>query len=128
MTGARRGLRSRSIAAALALGTLSGCAAVASRETGLASWYGLREQGRPTASGAAFDMHRMTAAHPSLPLGTRVRVTNLENGRTVVVRITDRGPYVAGRVIDLSYAAARALGMLDRGVARVRLEVLSRTD
>ena len=67
----------------------------------------------------------MVRARAPLPLGTRVRVTDLENGRTVVVRITDRGPYVPGRVIDLSYAAAKVLGMLDRGVAPVRLEVLS---
>lgn len=72
-------------------------------------------------------MHGLTAAHRTLPLGSRVRVTNLENSRTVVVRITDRGPYVPGRLIDLSYAAAKALGMLDRGVVPVRLEVLSST-
>ncbi len=93
--------------------------------TGLASWYGPRHQGRPTASGEAFDVHALTAAHRTLPLGARVRVTNVENGRTVVVRITDRGPYADERVIDLSYAAGKALGLIERGVARVRLQVLS---
>jgi rare lipoprotein A len=69
-------------------------------------------------------MQALTAAHRTLPLGTRLRVTNLENGRMVVVRVTDRGPYAPGRIIDLSLAAARTLGMLERGVARVRLEVM----
>jgi rare lipoprotein A len=92
---------------------------------GLASWYGPRHHGRPTASGAPYDMYAMTAAHRTLPLGARVRVTNLDNGRVVVVRITDRGPYTRDRVIDVSYAAAEALGLLERGVAPVRLEVLS---
>ena len=105
-----------------------GCVAVPTREGGVASWYGSRHHGRPTASGDAFDMRALTAAHRSLPLGTRVRVTNLENGRTVVVRITDRGPYVPGRLIDLSHAAAKALDILERGVARVQLEVLSATE
>jgi rare lipoprotein A len=91
---------------------------------GLASWYGPRHHGRPTASGAPYDMYAMTAAHRTLPLGARVRVTNLDNGRAVVVRITDRGPYTRDRVIDVSYAAAEALGLLERGVAPVRLEVL----
>lgn len=109
---------------------LAGCAMLSPPGTregleGTASWYGRAHQARPTASGESFDMHDLTAAHRTLPLGTRVRVTDLENGRTVVVRITDRGPYVPGRVIDLSYAAAKALGMLDRGLAPVRLEVLS---
>lgn len=115
---------------AASLVAVSGCAAIPPREprdglSGLASWYGPRHHGRPTASGEAFDMHALTAAHRTLPLGTRVRVTDVENGRTVVVEITDRGPYAADRVIDLSYAAARALGVLQRGVAPVRLEVLS---
>lgn len=93
--------------------------------TGLASWYGPRHQGRLTASGDPFDMHALTAAHRTLPFGTQVRVTNLENGRVVVVRITDRGPYTRDRVIDVSYAAAMALGLVERGVARVRLQVLA---
>ena len=91
---------------------------------GMASWYGRDFQGRPTASGEIFDMYGYTAAHRSLPFGTRVRVTNEANGRSVVVRINDRGPWVEGRILDLSYAAAKQLGMLEAGVIRVRLEVL----
>lgn len=90
--------------------------------TGTASWYGPGFAGRRTASGDVFDPSALTAAHLTLPFGTRVRVTNLANGRSVVVRINDRGPYVAGREIDLSRAAARRLGI--DGTARVRLEVL----
>ena len=106
-----------------------GCALAPPREpgdglSGLASWYGPRHQGRPTASGEPFDARGLTAAHRTLPLGTRVRITNLENGRSVVVRIIDRGPFVPGRVVDVSEAAARALDLVPRGVARVRLEVL----
>jgi rare lipoprotein A len=78
-----------------------------------------------TASGRRFDMHELTAAHRTLPLGARVRVRNLLNGRSVVVTITDRGPFVKNRVIDLSYAAARQLGLLGPGTAPVQLEVLS---
>jgi len=93
-------------------------------ELGLASWYGPDFNGRPTSSREIYDMNDMTAAHPSLPFGTRVMVTNLDNERTAVVRINDRGPFVKGRIIDLSYAAARVLGMIGPGTARVRLEVL----
>lgn len=93
-------------------------------ETGLASWYGPRFHGRPTSNREIFNMNDMTAAHPTLPFGTFVTVTNLDNGRTAVVRINDRGPFVGGRIIDLSYAAARVLGMIGPGTARVRLEVL----
>lgn len=93
-------------------------------QVGRASWYGEAFQGRPTASGEPFDMYAHTAAHRNLPFGTRVRVTNLENGRSVVVRINDRGPWVEGRIIDLSYAAARELGMLEAGVVRVELRLL----
>jgi rare lipoprotein A (peptidoglycan hydrolase) len=93
------------------------------RQVGLASWYGPGFHGRPTASGATFDQHRLTAAHRSLPLGARVTVTRLDNGRSVKVEISDRGPYVRGRVLDLSRAAAARLGMLDVGVARVRIEL-----
>ena len=93
--------------------------------TGLASWYGKRFHGRRTASGERFDMAAMTAAHPSLPFGSQVRVTNLANDRSVVVMINDRGPFVKSRVIDVSHAAARQLGMLERGVAEVRVELLS---
>jgi rare lipoprotein A len=93
-------------------------------EMGLASWYGKRHHGRLTASGVVFDQNALTAAHRTLPFGTRVRVTNLENGRQVVVQITDRGPYRSRRVIDLSRKAAQALGMFTPGVVRVRLETL----
>lgn len=93
------------------------------RQVGLASWYGSGFHGRPTASGARFDQHRLTAAHRSLPLGSRVTVTRLDTGRSVEVEINDRGPYVRGRVLDLSRAAAARLGMVDAGVARVRIEL-----
>ena len=93
-------------------------------ETGLASWYGEEFHGRPTALGEPYDMYAMTAAHKTLPLPTRVRVTNLENGRRADLRVNDRGPFVAGRVIDLSYAAARELGVVRPGTARVRVEAL----
>ncbi len=94
------------------------------RSLGMASYYGPGFANRPTANGERFDPRAMTAAHRSLPFGTRVRVTNLENGRQVVVRINDRGPYRKGRVLDLSRAAAHKLGFLDDGVAHVRIEVL----
>jgi rare lipoprotein A len=86
---------------------------------GMASWYGDRFHGRQTASGEAFDMRALTAAHKTLPFGARVRVRNLDNGREVVVRINDRGPFTRGRVIDLSHAAADAIGMVQSGTARV---------
>jgi rare lipoprotein A len=97
---------------------------VRGRQEGKASWYGKEAQGGPTASGERFDMRALTAAHRTLPMQTRVRVTNKLNGRSVTVRINDRGPYSRGRVIDLSWAAARALDMLDRGVVPVLLEIL----
>lgn len=93
-------------------------------EIGIASWYGARHQGKPTASGAPFDMHKLTAAHKLLPLDTRVRVTNLRNGRTVEVTVTDRGPYAGDRVIDLSARAAEALDLKKRGIGRVKIEVI----
>ena len=93
---------------------------------GKASWYGKAFHGRPTASGERYDMHARTAAHRSLPFGTRVRVTNLENGKHTVVRINDRGPFVEGRVIDLSYAAASRIQMVQTGVVPVKLEILKR--
>ena len=93
-------------------------------ETGRASWYGEAHQGKPTASGELFNMHALTAAHPSLPFGTRLRVVNLDNERSVEVRVNDRGPTVAGRIIDLSYAAARALGAVGTGVIPVRVTVV----
>jgi len=96
------------------------------RMQGKASWYGSRFHGRRTASGERFNTYAHTAAHRSLPFGTKVRVTNLRNGRSVVVRINDRGPYARGRVIDLSKAAAESIGMLRSGVAPVRIEVIGR--
>jgi rare lipoprotein A len=93
--------------------------------TGTASWYGTRHQGRLTASGERFDARAFTAAHRSLPFGTILRVTNLANGETVKVRVNDRGPYVRGRTLDLSTAAAKALGITKDGVARVRIEVFA---
>jgi rare lipoprotein A len=91
---------------------------------GQASWYGKQFANRPTASGALFDPEKLTAAHKKLPLGTKVVVTNLHNGRSVLVTINDRGPYWGNREIDLSYRAARVLGMVERGLARVRIEPL----
>jgi rare lipoprotein A len=93
-------------------------------QVGTASWYGRDFHRKRTASGERFNMNDLTAAHRSLPLDSLVRVTNLENGRAVVVRINDRGPYERGRIIDLSARAARVLGMKHDGLARVRLEVL----
>jgi len=89
-----------------------------------ASWYGVRHQGRPTATGEIFDMARLTAAHRTLPLGTHARITNLENGRSVEVVINDRGPALPGRIIDLSAQAATVLDMRARGLARVAIERL----
>jgi rare lipoprotein A len=94
-------------------------------QTGLASWYGKSRRSKRTASGEKMINTGMTAAHRSLPLNTRVRVTNLANGASVTVRINDRGPFIPGRVIDLSPAAASELGMKDAGVAPVRLEVFA---
>jgi len=88
---------------------------------GLASFY---TEGTETASGERFDTHELTAAHPTLPFGTRLRVTNVNTGRSVTVRVNDRGPYVPGRVVDVSYSAAEALGMVKGGVAKVRLDVV----
>ena len=93
--------------------------------TGLASWYGAKHQRKRTASGEVFDQKKFTAAHRTLPWGSIVKVTNLDNGKSVEVRINDRGPFTKGRVIDLSRAAARALGMLESGVSPVRMELLS---
>jgi rare lipoprotein A len=93
-------------------------------QVGVASWYGKYFDGKPTASGEPYDMNDLTAAHPSLPLGTFVKVTNLRNGRSVVVRVNDRGPVVDGRIIDLSYNAAKVIEMKGRGVQRVRLDLV----
>ena len=93
-------------------------------QVGTASWYGEYFDGKPTASGEPYDMYDMTAAHLTLPLGTYVRVTNLQNGKSVIVRVNDRGPYVEGRTIDLSYGAAQALKFTEKGLQRVRLDVV----
>jgi rare lipoprotein A len=93
-------------------------------QTGKASWYGGKFHGGPTASGETYNKRSMTAAHRSLPFGTRVRVTNMRNGRSVIVRINNRGPYSKGRIIDLSEAAAEKLDMIEAGVVPVRLERL----
>ena len=119
-------------------GVLAGCAAspeiirppmaedlLRAVQTGYASWYGKAHQGQRTTSGEAYDMNAFTAAHPALPMGTRLRVTNLRNGRSVTVRVNDRGPFVDGRIIDLSYAAARAVGAVGDGVVPVRVRVVS---
>src|SRR5437899_10900029 len=119
--------------AALAVLGAAGCALVRAPapppvtngvQVGVASWYGPGFHGNRTANGEIYDQYELTAAHPSLPLGTRVMVTNLSNGRSVQVRINDRGPFVDGRAIDLSYAAARVLRMVGPGTARVRIDAL----
>ncbi len=93
-------------------------------ELGLASWYGHPFHGRAAANGEIYDMEKLTAAHKTLPFGTWVRVTNLANNKTVDVRITDRGPFIAGRIIDLSHAAAQEIELIGPGVARVRLDIM----
>jgi rare lipoprotein A len=133
------------VLAGIALTTI-GCASSASRphrrqrlpettsltpgytEKGLASWYGEPYHGRPTASGPIYDMNQMTAAHRTLPFGTLVRVRNLDNGREATVLINDRGPFVAGRILDLSRAAAEKLGAIGPGVIPVRIEVVREGD
>ncbi len=92
-------------------------------QTGEASWYGAQHHGKQTASGTIFDQSELTAAHPSLPFGSRIKVTNLANGKSVEVEITDRGPFAGDRIIDLSQAAARVLEMIESGTANVRLEL-----
>jgi rare lipoprotein A len=125
------------VGGSVALGLLSGCAAHGARsdedgperasatrgylEEGLASYYADRYHGRPTASGEKLDQKKFTAAHPKLPFGTCLRVVNMENNRSVEVRVNDRGPYVKGRVVDVSMAAAQRLALVDKGLARVRL-------
>lgn len=94
-------------------------------EKGTASWYGPQFHHRPTSSGERFNMYKLTAAHKTLPLSTYVLVTNLINGRQVVVRVNDRGPFVANRIIDLSYAAAKKIGMVGSGVTKVRVKALA---
>lgn len=93
-------------------------------QTGMISYYGGKFHGRKTASGTRFDKHAMTAAHRTLPFGTRIKVTNLANGKSVTVEVNDRGPFAHGRILDLSEAAARELGMLGTGTAKARITVL----
>ncbi|MER2267425.1 septal ring lytic transglycosylase RlpA family protein [Methylobacterium oxalidis] len=107
------------VAITFTTGARAEAASSASRQSGVASWYGPGFHGRRTANGERFNTHALTAAHRSLPFGTQVRVTNKSNGRSVVVRINDRGPYMGGRVIDLSNASARAIGV--SGVSKVSL-------
>ncbi len=94
------------------------------RETGIASWYGKQFHGRRTSNGEIYNMYGGTAAHKTLPMGTMLLVKNLENGKTTVVRINDRGPFVKNRIIDLSYSAAKSIGMIDKGTARVQITAL----
>jgi rare lipoprotein A len=94
-------------------------------QVGTASWYGETFEGKPTASGEPYQMHDMTAAHLTLPMGSYVKVTNLRNGKAVIVRVNDRGPVVPGRIIDLSYGAAQALQFRHRGLQRVRLDLVN---
>ncbi|MFZ3091509.1 MAG: septal ring lytic transglycosylase RlpA family protein [Nitrospirota bacterium] len=93
-------------------------------ERGLASWYGEQFHGRKTANGEVYDMYKLSAAHKTLPLGVYARVTNLENGKEVKVKVNDRGPFIRGRFLDLSYGAAKELGMVEAGVGRVELEII----
>ncbi len=126
------GRASRTLLAAIVLGVVVLAPALRARAdsgtpslmTGHASWYGDEFARRPTASGDPFDPSKLTGAHRTLPLGSKVRVTNLLNGRSVLVTINDRGPYTRHRAIDLSYRAACALGMVRRGVTRVRIELV----
>jgi rare lipoprotein A len=97
-------------------------------EEGIASYYADAFHGNTTANGETFDMYKFTAAHRTLPLGTKVRVKNLDNGRSIILRINDRGPYIEGRLIDVSYAVAKQLGIVESGTAHVRVEVLQLGD
>ncbi len=114
--------------AILAMTPLITSAKVATGDThvGIASYYADKFHGRKTANGERFDQSALTAAHKTLPLGTKVRVTSTKTGKSVVVRINDRGPFIKGRVIDLSRRAAKELGIIKRGLAKVRVEVISR--
>ena len=117
-------------AAVIALSAFSaqahGTTSPANPVIGTASWYGPGFQGRLTANGERFDQNELTAAHRTLPFGTRLRVTNETNGKSVVVRVNDRGPFVGKRVIDLSRGAAEKIGLIRKGVGRVKLEVMPR--
>jgi len=94
-------------------------------QTGVASWYGRKFQGYTTASGEAYDLNRLTAAHPTLPFGTTIRVTNLRNRKNILLRVNDRGPHIGRRLIDVSWAAAKRLGFVHSGITPVRLEVVA---
>lgn len=126
-------IKSAALVAALSLGAFplansapvaQDAIAIVQTVTGTASWYGGKFHGRRTANGETYNMHAMTAAHRSLPFGTEVVVTNQNNGRSVVVRINDRGPFTGGRIIDLSRAAAGEIGMINSGTASVKVEVI----
>jgi len=97
-------------------------------ENGIASWYGKKFHGRKTSNGETYDMYAMTAAHKTLPMNVHLKVTNLENGRSTVVRVNDRGPFVRSRIVDLSYTAAKELGVVGPGTAKVRIEALGYQD
>lgn len=124
------------VVALAALALLAGCAravmtppsvppVAGMEEVGMASWYGAPHHGRRTASGEVFDMHQLTAAHKTLPFGTRLLVTNRDTSQSAEVRVNDRGPFVEGRILDVSYAAARLLGAVGPGLIPVRVRVLS---
>ena len=122
-------LRRSCIAVLFAFVLLAGCAhqyrpGTGWVETGTASWYGEDFHGKPTAQGEPYNMYGISAAHKTIPLGSRVRVTNLVNGNQVICMVNDRGPFVGDRIIDMSYGAARKLDMVEAGLARVRVEVL----
>ncbi|NBB90908.1 MAG: septal ring lytic transglycosylase RlpA family protein [Spirochaetes bacterium] len=117
------GLSLRLVALLLVLGAIGAWGADFERE-GIASWYGGKFHGRLTANGERFDANKLTAAHKTLPFGTVVKVTNTDNGKTVTVRINDRGPFVENRIIDLSRGAAERVEMTGTGVARVQLEII----
>ena len=134
MAGARR--RVPLLAALAALALLAGCSravmttppvppVAGMEEVGMASWYGAPHHGRRTASGEVYDMHQLTAAHKTLPFGTRLLVTNRNTSQSAEVRVNDRGPFVEGRILDVSYAAARLLGAVGPGIIPVRVRVLS---
>jgi len=134
MAGARG--RVRLVAAMAALGLLAGCSravmttprvppVAGMEEVGMASWYGAPHHGRRTASGEVYDMHQLTAAHKTLPFGTRILVTNRDTSQSAEVRVNDRGPFVEGRILDVSYAAGRLLGAVGPGIIPVRVRVLS---
>jgi rare lipoprotein A (peptidoglycan hydrolase) len=134
MAGARRRVPPVAVLAALAL--LAGCSravmttpsvppTAGMEEVGMASWYGAPHHGHRTASGEVFDMYQLTAAHKTLPFGTRLLVTNRDTSQSTEVRVNDRGPFVEGRILDVSYAAARLLGAVGPGIIPVRMRVLS---